>query len=86
MDKKESWTEEIKVGNVWLEFKLDSGSDIKILHYDDFVELKPQPILSNSEYKIETYGCFKINSIGSCVINCLIRKDKSKLLIGIHNS
>jgi len=28
VDKKESWTEEIKVGNVWLEFKLDSGSDI----------------------------------------------------------
>jgi len=52
-----------------LEFKLDSGSDINILPYDDFVKLKPQPILSNSKYKIEAYGNFKMNSIGSCVIN-----------------
>jgi len=38
VDKKESPTEEFKVGNMWLEFKLYSGSDINILPYDDSVK------------------------------------------------
>eukprot|EP00102_Acyrthosiphon_pisum_P018369 XP_008190098.1 PREDICTED: uncharacterized protein K02A2.6-like [Acyrthosiphon pisum] len=71
---QKSWIEEIKIGNMWLKFKLDTGSDINIIPYDDFIKLEPQPNLTNSKYNIEAYGGFKINSIGSCVINCLFKK------------
>lgn len=71
---QKSWIEEIKIGNMWLKFKLDTGSDVNILPYDNFINLKPQPSLVNSKYNVEAYGGFKINSIGSCKINCLFKK------------
>lgn len=39
---QKSWIEEIKIGKMWLKFKLDTGSDINIIPYDDFIKLEPQ--------------------------------------------
>jgi len=57
-----------------VKFKLDTESDINILPYDEFIKIKPQPKLTISKYNIEAYGGFKIDSIDSCVINCLFKK------------
>ncbi|KAL4126071.1 hypothetical protein QTP88_010302 [Uroleucon formosanum] len=35
---QKSWIEEIKIGKMWLKFKLDTGSDINIIPYDDFIK------------------------------------------------
>jgi len=58
---------------MFLKFKLDTVSDINILTYDNFIKLKPQLILTNFNYNIAAYFEFKINSSGSCVINCLFK-------------
>jgi len=37
---QKSWIEEIKIGKMWLKFKLDTGSDINILLYENFIKLR----------------------------------------------
>lgn len=43
-DKSESWNEIVKIKNILVKFKLDSGSDVNILPYNDFIKIKPNHV------------------------------------------
>lgn len=76
-----SWSEIIEIGNLSIVFKLDSGSDVNILPYNEFIKIKPQPLLSKSNYNIEAYGGYKINCIGSCMVECTVKNLKQNCSI-----
>lgn len=70
------WNERVKIRNTIIEFKLDSGSDVNIIPYIDFLIIEPKPIISKSNYNIEAYGGYKVNCIGSCKVECTIKNLK----------
>lgn len=55
VDKCGSSYESVKIRNTCIEFKLDSGSDVNILPYKNFLKIKPKPRISKSNYNIEAY-------------------------------
>lgn len=67
-----SWTKTIRVINKNITFKLDSGSDVNIIPWEHFKEIKPQPQLRVNKCNVESYGGHKIESLGKCQIKCMI--------------
>jgi len=63
-----SWTKTIRVINKNITFKLDSGCDVKIIPWEHFKEIKPQPQMRSNKFKVESYGGHKIESLGKCQI------------------
>lgn len=60
------------VGDKEIEFKLDSGSDVNIIPWEYFKEIKPGPQLKHNKYSVELYRWHKIECIGKCEIKCTI--------------
>lgn len=67
-----NWTKTIRVINKNITFKLDSGSDVNIIPWEHFKEIKPQPQLRANKCNVESYGGLKIESLGKCQIKCMI--------------
>lgn len=75
----DSWFEMVKVENVNVKFKLDSGSDVNILAENHFKNLNMHKNfkLETTSVILEAYGGFKIKPLGVTQLNCKY-KQKSK--------
>lgn len=65
VDRCESWNEMLIISNISIEFKLDSGSEVNILPYNEFLKLKPRPLLSKYNHNIKAYSGYKVYCISS---------------------
>ena len=60
------WSENLRVNDKLLNFKLDTGSDINIIYKADYMQLQPRPKLRKSGTVMKAYNEKIIPSIGVC--------------------
>ena len=60
------WSEDMCVNDKFLNFKLDTGSDINIIYKADYMQLMPRPKLRKSGTVMKAYNDKIIPSIGVC--------------------
>ena len=63
------WSEDLRVNDKLLNFKLDTGSDINIIYREDYMLLQPRPKLRKSNTVMKAYNDKIIPSIGVCRVN-----------------
>ena len=63
------WSEDLRVNDKLLNFKLDTGSDINIIYRDDYMLLQPRPKPRKSGIVMKAYNDKIIPSIGVCRVN-----------------
>ena len=61
------WSEDLRVNDKLLNFKLDTGSDINIIYREDYMLLEPRPKLRKSNTVMKAYNDKIIPSIGEVV-------------------
>ena len=60
------WSEDLRVNDKFLNFKLDTGSDINIIYKADYMQLWPRPKLTKRGTVMKAYNDNIIPSIGVC--------------------
>ena len=62
------WSEDLSVNDKFLNFKLDTASDINIIQKADYMQLLPRPKLRKSGTVKKAYNENIIPSIGVCLV------------------
>ncbi|CAB4020914.1 Hypothetical predicted protein [Paramuricea clavata] len=62
------WITPLLVNNTIIPLKLDTGSDVNILSFNDFKTLKDQPKLLPTKVKLTEYEGSEIPTIGECIL------------------
>lgn len=73
---RNSWHETLKIDKLCIDFKLDSGAEVNIITYDIVKRLTKLQDIKSSTAKLEAYGGFQIQTVGSIVL-LTEYKDKS---------
>ena len=60
------WMAQLKLGNLNVKFKLDTGADTYIISEETFKKLVPRPALKKSPITMRTYNSKLIPSSGVC--------------------
>lgn len=67
--------------SIVIDFKIDSGSDVNILPFNDYLRIIPKSLLRNTDINIEAYGSFKIKCVGSTTIDSVIISQNKTCLL-----
>ena len=70
------WTQKLQVGNSWVNFKLDTGSDLSIISEQQYLKLEPTPQLEKSPAVMTSYSEERIQSLGVCRVSVRYKKRK----------
>lgn len=78
------WTQLIKINNLNVELKLDTGAEVSILPYSFYNKLIPKPIIEKCGVRIETFGGFILKPLGIIWVECQAQEEmkiKGKFLV-----
>ena len=67
-DPQNVWITPLLVNNTIIPLKLDTGSDVNILSFNDFKTLKDQPKLLPTKVKLTAYEGSEIPTKGECIL------------------
>lgn len=87
----EEWTVNVEIGDMKIDFKIDTGAEVSILKKEDFKKVAyktPQlkQKLQRTEIVLEAYGGAKIKPIGSIMLECSVGKQKCNVQFLIVDS
>lgn len=78
-NKTSAWIESLKVEGEIIKFKLDTGSEVNIIPLKIFKTIRKELSLIPTDFKLETYGGFKIKPMGS--VNLKVEFKSAKKLL-----
>lgn len=68
-EKSEKYKLSIKTNGKYMNYKLDTGSEVNVLSMKDFKTLKKRPKIHKSKIRLTSYSGDKIPVHGSCMMN-----------------
>ena len=71
------WSKVLKVCGKYIEFKIDTGSQVNILPKKNFEELRPKPQISNTAVTLSAYNNTTVPVHGKCI--CFVEFDSKKI-------
>lgn len=76
-DEKEEkdWITTLKVNDIHLQFKLDTGANVNVMSETDFMKIRPRPKIHRANMKVTAYAGADIPKKGKCIVN-VTHKDK----------
>ena len=91
------WSKVLKVCGKYIEFKIDTGSQVNILPKKNYEELRPKPQISNTAVTLSAYNNTTVPAHGKCI--CFVEFDSKKIpglfiitddnilpILGLHTS
>ena len=60
------WTQTLQVDNSFIDFKIDSGSQVDIIRYKDYLQLQPKPVLHKTGVTLNAYNNTQVPVHGKC--------------------
>ncbi|CAI6370293.1 unnamed protein product [Macrosiphum euphorbiae] len=67
------WFQIIYVNNVQINFQLDTGAETNVLPYKWYKIINTKEPIQQTKTKIESYGGYKLSTIGTVVLKCKIK-------------
>ena len=74
------WNEVLLVQNVEMEFRIDSGSQVNIIPYREYIKLHPRPKLNNTSIKLSAYNNTTVPVRGKCICQVHCRDKKVPII------
>lgn len=84
-DDADNWVEEIRINNIDIKAKLDTGAQCNVLPKYIVDKLSIKTVKSNTT-RLIGFGNNKIDVIGEVEVNCQIRNNKTKLIFKVVNA
>ena len=91
------WSKVLKVCGKYIEFKIDTGSQVNILPKKNYEELRPKPQISNTAVTLSAYNNTTVPVHGKCI--CFVELDSKQIpvlfiitddnflpILGLHTS
>ena len=79
-DASDPWIVPLEVNNNIMAFKIDTGSDVNVLSYEEFRTLKNKPKLKQSKTKLKAYNGGDVEVKGQCILSLKYKEKSVKAL------
>jgi len=74
---EKKWFQTILVNGIEIKFQLDSGAETNILPLKLYNNLKKKKEIRKTKVKIESYGGYKLEPVGTVILECEIKEFKT---------
>jgi hypothetical protein len=79
-DKSDPWILPLEVNNSIVTFKVDTGSDVNVISYNEFKTLQNKPKLKQSKTKLKAYNGGDVQVQGQCILYLKFKEKSVKAL------
>ncbi|XP_057709985.1 uncharacterized protein K02A2.6-like [Corythoichthys intestinalis] len=66
---EKDWITTLKVNDIHLQFKLDTGANVNVMSETDFMKIRPRPKIHRANLKVTAYAGADIPKKGKCIVN-----------------